>query len=298
MRTLLRWLGRILGGLFALVLLAIAGLYVITQSRVDEVYDVAVQGIPIPSEEESIRHGEHVVTTLGFCTECHGENLAGQIMEDDPLVGTLVATNLTRGEGGIGSDYTDEDWIRAIRHGLEPDGTPLLVMPSEYYTKFSDRDLGDIIAYLKTIPAVDNRLPETSLGLMGRVYVFQDPVVIPAQFIDHEGPRPPAPEPGVTVEYGRYMATLCTLCHGEDFSGGEGAGAGLNLTPAGDLRTWTEADFFTAMRSGVTPSGRSLDEEYMPWPIVAQLTDDELKAIWMFLQTLPPVESQDAEASG
>ena len=61
----------------------------------------------------------------------------------------------------------------------------------------------------------------------------------------------------------------------------------MNLTPGGDLGKWTEADFIQALRTGETPEGRRLDNEKMPWRSIGQLTDDELGALWLYLQSLP-----------
>ena len=96
----------------------------------------------------------------------------------------------------------------------------------------------------------------------------------------------------MTVEYGHYLTQYCHLCHGPDLAGGsEGPGSGVNLTPGGELGTWTEADFIKALRMGVTPTGRYLNPEMMPWKEVGQMTDDELKAIWLYLQSLPAIKA-------
>jgi hypothetical protein len=114
--------------------------------------------------------------------------------------------------------------------------------------------------------------------------------------IDHDGPRPAAPERGVTAEYGEYLAGLCTLCHGAGFSGGPIPGTppsdppALNLTPAGRLQNWTLEEFITAMRTGATPGGPQLRDEFMPYSIFVDMTDEELQAIWLYLQSLPPKE--------
>jgi hypothetical protein len=63
-----------------------------------------------------------------------------------------------------------------------------------------------------------------------------------------------------------------------------------NLTPAGELGRWTDDDFITTIRTGVTPSGCPLSDD-MPWKSFAKLHDDELQAVWMWLQTLPPARS-------
>jgi hypothetical protein len=60
-----------------------------------------------------------------------------------------------------------------------------------------------------------------------------------------------------------------------------------NLTPGGTLGNWTEADFITAMRTGVTPDGRQLDPAFMPWKSIGKLNDEELVGIWLHLRALP-----------
>jgi hypothetical protein len=203
----------------------------------------------------------------------------------------MVIPNLTSGKGGLGSIFTDEDWIRAIRYGLDTDGTSLLGMPSEYFYEFSDSDLAAIIAYLRSVPPVDREHPTTRLGPMFRWFILTEPHALPANLIDHSAIRPPEPAPGVTAEYGKYLANVCRMCHMDNMAGGDEPGQGLNLTPGGDLAKWSEEDFMKAMREGVTPTGKKLDPMLMPWQSMGKMTDDELKAIWLYLNSLPPVEN-------
>ena len=298
MRKALKWLGILMGALLGLALLALAAIYYITETRLNQVYDVQVESVPIPTDQASIERGRHLVTTMGFCTDCHEENLAGVAWDDGPLVGKVSVRNLTTGDGGVGSTYTDEDWVRAIRHGIGLDGKSLIVMPSNFYYRISDADLGAIVAYLKQLPPVDNELPPTTIGPMARLFILQDPTILPAAIIDHDGPRPPEPVPGVTVEYGEYLATMCTICHGEDLAGEEGAGGGMNLTPGGNLANWTEDDFIRSVRTGVTPEGETLDPEMMPWKSIGQFSDDELKAIWLYINSVPAVETPEQASQG
>jgi mono/diheme cytochrome c family protein len=118
--------------------------------------------------------------------------------------------------------------------------------------------------------------------------------VLPANIIDHEAERPPAPAPGVTAEYGGYLANSCQICHEKNLAGANDPGGGLNLTPAGNLASWSEEEFIKTLRTGMTPEGKKLDSELMPWPSVGKMTDDELKAIWMYLNTLPPVQTRQS----
>jgi mono/diheme cytochrome c family protein len=234
-----------------------------------------------------------LVTTIGFCTECHGADLGGMVMDDDPIVGRLVAPNLTSGAGGKGRELTDEDIVRAIRHGVDKDGTSLVIMPSTLFYGLSDDDLGAIVAYLRTVPPVDNQLPEISVGPLGRVFLLQFPDAFPAAVIDHTGPRPPAPEPGVTAEYGEYLAFNCRTCHGPDMAGQpEDLGGGTNLTPGGELREWTVDDFIQTIRTRVNPRGEEIDPELAPlFATIGRMSDDELTAIWLYLRSLPPIEN-------
>jgi mono/diheme cytochrome c family protein len=278
------------------VLLIVAGVALIVlggivmgqqvDERLGTVYEISVEPIDIPTDEASIERGEHLINTVLFCKECHGDDLGGKLQFNDPLTGRIAASNLTSGAGGIGSDTPDEEWVLAIRHGIDENRHPLIEMPAESFYSLSDQDLGAIIAYLKSLSPVDNELPERRLGPFYQLSILSNPNLIPAEVIDHEGARPDAPEPGATAEYGKYLATACRICHGPVLSGGPGAGAGLDLRSSGNLSEWSEAEFNTALRTGETPRGEDLDPRLMPWERVGDLTDDELHAIWLYLQTL------------
>ncbi len=115
-----------------------------------------------------------------------------------------------------------------------------------------------------------------------------------ADQIDHSSPPAPAPLPGVTVAYGEYLALTCSECHGAGLNGAPFGPPGQevpspNLTLGGELAAWSEQDFINTLRSGVTPFGEALSEE-MPWKEYGQMTDDELNALWLFLQSLPARE--------
>lgn len=297
MKKALKWIGIVLAGLVGLLIIAVLAIFVITNARINKTYDIQPEAVVIPTDEQSLARGKHLAVTRG-CVDCHGENLGGAPFIEDPALGSLYAGDLTSGQGGIGGAYTDLDWVRAIRHGVGPDGRPLLYMPSQEFYYLGDEDLGALIAYLKTVPAVDNELPPNSIGPLGRILFLAGQLpLLPVESIDHTGPRPEAPQPGVTVAYGQYLAVGCQGCHGPDFTGGPIPGAppdatlASNITPAGDIGGWAEEDFIQTMRTGVTPDGRELDGAWMPWRVVGQMTDDELKALWLFLGSLPAKET-------
>lgn len=285
-------------GAFVFLLLALAVVIVASTFRWTRDYenlDVPIEAIAIPSDVAALSHGEHIATTH-YCGYCHGDNLAGGFLVNEAALAVIPAPNLTAGAGGVGAANEDGDWVRAIRHGVGHDRRGLIGMPSRVWHQMSDEDLGALVAYLKTIPPVDNELPERRIGPLFRLMLAlgQAPPPEPS-LIDHDVPRSAPPEPGVTVEYGEYLATSCTACHGVNMAGGTTRTldgelvTALNLTPGGELAGWTQADFISTLRTGVTPGGRHLSDE-MPWTYVGQMTDDELQAIWLYLQSLPARE--------
>jgi len=297
-RKIFKWIGLVLGSLIGLLVVAFLVLYIIGTaqwSKLHGQYEVPVETIIVPTDQASITRGQHVATIRG-CNGCHTENLSGQFA-DIPGMGTLSVPNLTAGAGGVGATNTDEDWVRAIRHGVGHDGRGLALMPSRAFYYLSDEDLGALIAYMKSLPPVDNEIPSIELGPFGRVMLslgqLPEAMIPNVTVIDHYAPRPAAPEPGVTVAYGEYLANTCALCHGSSLNGqtmreGRNVYLALNLTRGGEMVGWSEEDFITTMRTGVTPGGKQLLDA-MPWKYLGQMTDDELKAVWLYLQSLPPL---------
>ena len=294
-RKILKWIGIVLGSLSGLLVLAFVVLYTIGTVKWNKMhgkYDVPVETITIPTDQASIARGEHIAT-IRMCKDCHTETWSGQ-SDSVPGLITLSIPNLTAGEGGVGATNTDEDWVRAIRHGVGYDGRGLILMPSRVWYYLSDDDLADLIAYLKSLPPVDNKLPNSELGPLGRVMLalgkLPSDLIPNVTVIDHDGPRPMAPEPGVSVEYGKYLAITCTACHGSNLNGKliqtDAEYLAPNLTPGGELHAWSEEDFMATLRTGVTPGGKQL-KSVMPWKYFGQMTDDELKAVWLYLQSLP-----------
>lgn len=298
-----RWLKRLAIGVFGLVVIigvAGAGLYGVTGSHIRKSYDIKPENITVTSDAATLERGKHLVSAIGKCFDCHGANFQGQVMVDDPAFGRLASANLTSGNGGVAANYkTDADWVRAIRHGVRPDGRALIFMPSQEYYYFNDQDLAAVIAYIKALPPQDNVLPTPRIGPIARaLYASKKLTLLPAEVIDHKAARPAAVAEGPTAQYGEYLTHVggCTGCHKTDLSGGPdpaappGSAVPANLTPAGAVGKWTEEDFFRALRTGKRPDGRVLDA-FMPWRFTAQMTDTEIKAVWAYLRTVPPVET-------
>ncbi|MEP6731342.1 MAG: c-type cytochrome [bacterium] len=290
----LKRLGYVLGGIVALVVLTAAGVYGVSEARYRKQYAIAPQPLTIRSDSASVARGAHLVTSLGGCVDCHGENLAGKKMFDDPAIGRVYAMNLTRGKGGIGATMSDVDFVRAIRHGVAPDGRALKIMPSSDYMNFSDEDLAAVIAYVKSVPAVDNEQPATSVGPVGRaLFVTGKMPLLHAERIDHGRLHLASVPASPTAEYGAYLASIgCKGCHGPALAGGKIIDGppdwppAANLTPAGPTKDYSEEQFRTALREGKRPDGTSLNT-VMPVRVLKRLTDDEIRAIYLYLHALP-----------
>jgi mono/diheme cytochrome c family protein len=293
-KKVLKWIGVILGGLVGLLALAFIVLYLLGSARLNKKYDVPVEAINVPTDAQSVQRGEHLATIF-ICTRCHTENLSGEVYFAVPGMLSIPTPNLTSGDGGIGRSFTDEDWVRAIRHGVGPDGRALFIMPAKSFHSLGEEDLGAVIAFMKSLPPVDHVLPERRVELLGRLMMGAG--MFPpfsADQIVHDNPPPPAPAQGVSVAYGEYLSRTCTECHGANLNGAPFGPPGQevltpNLTPGGELSIWSEEDFIHTMQTGVTPFGRKLNKE-MPWEYFGRMTDDELKAVWMYLKSLPALE--------
>jgi len=291
MKKFLKWVGIIPAALVGLFVIALVVVYVKTESRLDRVIAAPPDALSIPAGDAAIARGRHIFQFRG-CEACHGEKLEGKIYLDDPAVGQVIAGNLTRGEGGFGASFSDADWVAAIRYGLRPDGTPLLFMPSTEFYFLSDDDLAAVIAYIKSVPPVDHVQPPSSISFTGRVVMTLVPAItfMSTEVIPFDAPRPAAPVPGVTAEYGEYLTYSCKVCHGLTMSGGVIPGFPSDWPPAPNLTwgagsklpAWEEADFIHFIRTGLR-HGRQVDPKYMPWSSYKFMTDDELRAVWVYL---------------
>lgn len=294
-------LKRTLLSVAALVLL-VAGaavvVYFVTSGRMSRTYEISPRSILIPTDSATLTEGARLARI--HCTHCHGAQLEGKRMFQDESIGYVDAPNLTRGQGGVGTAYADIDWIRSIKHGVRPSGTPLVVMPSKEFHYLSDRDLGAIIAHIKNLRPVDNVTHGYQLSFFSHILAafgaFGDFLAV--ESIQHDV-HPPAPEPGVTVAYGEYLVNTggCRACHGEDLAGGRDpnpqAPPSPNLTPGGPLKTWSETEFMLTLRTGFTPDKRPLQDVFMPWTSFSNFNDDELRAIWMYLRAQPALATKD-----
>jgi cytochrome c553 len=290
-------IGRVLGlGLVVLVAIALAAvmlrLQVVPSART-LTYEVGeVADVKVLTDARAIQRGEHVNRAIAVCQLCHGTNLGGKLAFEHPILGKGYTPNLTTGEGGIGKSYSVTDWVRAIRHGVNPEGKGLLFMPSDHYTYLTDRDLGAMIGYFKSLPPVNNTRSHLELTTFAKLMIDLglSGEVVRAKQIDHLA-NPSASFNG-QENSAAYLIEVsgCTFCHGRDLQGGQGlepgAPPGPDITAVG-LKAWDFNQFTTVMRTGLKPDNSTIDYRFMPWLGYQYMTDTELRAVWDYLTTLP-----------
>lgn len=298
-----RWIKQSLlgvGALFGVTGAGVGGYAFVQTSAYDEsmtkVYDVPLTAVERSSDPDVLARGKHLAESLAACagSHCHGEDLGGGDTLTMGPVGTITGPNIT--SAGLGAAYSDAELFRLIRHGIKKDGRSVTFMPSHEISWLPDADVMAVISYLRTVPPVQRANGATEIGTLGKVLDRRGQIALDiARRIDHANIEL-APKPTPTAAYGRFVAKLCTGCHGESLSGGPIPGAPpslpvpSNLTPhASGLKAWTYADFDRLLTQGIRKNGQKLD----PFMAVAQtsrMDEVEKRALWEHLRSVPAVE--------
>ena len=323
MKNLLKWVVRIL-----LVVVVLAGGFVgLKVAQWKPVYDdIPMPNITASTDPVVIARGEYLVNAVAHCAACHSKAedyfaakrgeiqvpSGGHEWHMGPL-GTLRAPNITPDPAtGIG-EYTDAELARAIRFGVMRDNTGALMMMA--IGPMSDEDLTAIVSYVRSIPPVSHDVPDHELGIMGKV-LFQTAMSFFAAPHDYAPMAPPFVKEGgpASVERGRYLSegpAFCAGCHNKvktendqlvydgPMMGGrtdpnfpdedepEFVFVPPNLTkhPTSIVGDWTGEQFRARFRSG-----RVYRMSPMPWENDQNMTDEDVMSIWMYLESLPPVD--------
>lgn len=297
-----RIIKRVLLGLLALITVigSGVGIYACAQSsdfdaNMEKVYDVKpLDDFKRSTDATVIARGKHLAEAVAGCsgTKCHAADFAGGELAMGPLA-TLNAPNIT--PGGMGAAYSDGELARLIRHGLKKDGRSLRFMPAQDFNWLPDADVVAIISFLRTVPSIDKPNGLVRVGTIGKVLDRQGKFVMDvARHINHDKvDLAPAPTP--TVAYGKYVARMCTGCHGETLSGGPIPGAPssfpppLNLTPhESGLKGWTYDDFNTLLTESIRKNGQPM-KPFMPVESFGKMDETEKRATFAYLQSIPPV---------
>jgi mono/diheme cytochrome c family protein len=285
---LVKWAGSFFSGLLTLVVslvsvLAIAGTYKFYNPPHNPAPQIQVEGT-----QEQIERGQHL--TSAFCAECHSTTkdfpLTGgvDIGSDLPInLGSYYSANLT--PAGPLKDWTDGEIFRALRENVNNNGKRLVFMNGTNVRYISDEDILAIIAFLRSQEPAEHDVPErldqpSFLGLiLFGANIIPDRPLIDSPIIA------PVKEP--TAEYGKFMVSFldCTSCHGADLNGSTSS-VGPKAPSLRAIRGWTQEQFITTLRTGVTPGGHELSST-MPWKSTGRLDDVELSALYQYLISLP-----------
>jgi cytochrome c553 len=220
--------------------------------------------------------GARLVSVYG-CSSCHGTALTGEDFYG------VVAPNLRR----RAREWSREDFARAVRHGLRPDGTSISwAMPSEMFAAMADNEIAAIHAHLRTLPAANDAQPITLKHRLVKAFFAAAGELIPNAVLVRATDRGPAvaPAPG-TPEWGPYFTRLaCAECHNHGLGGSpEGSPA---LADAIQVYDWPA--FVTLTTTGRPPDGRKLR---LMTGVGAQrlphMTDAERRALYDYLRGLP-----------
>ncbi|HYV97347.1 MAG TPA: c-type cytochrome [Gemmatimonadaceae bacterium] len=274
---------------------------------------------PVTASKDSavIERGRYIVRNAAPCGSCHGDpsqRAAYAKGEDVPLAGGFVfdippgkfyPRNLTPDSAtGLGA-VEDRAIARALRYGVGHDGRALL--PFMEMQGLSDDDLVAVVSYLRTQPPVHNEVPPQHFNLLGKVIratALSKPV----------GPASPPPKVaphGASVETGRYLVesvSLCWACHTErsQMTGaltGPRFGGTKGFTEADDpAHTWSPPNITSDPETGRVGrltedqfvarfrQGRVLPGSPMPWQAFSRLSEDDLRSIYRYLKSVPPVK--------
>jgi mono/diheme cytochrome c family protein len=288
----LRVLGWLVAGLLAVLGLLAVGVTLLSQRKYERTLDIKVAPVAYVDTAEAIARGKYLFESRG-CAECHGTNGAGRVFIDSGASMRARSPNITRGPGSVVTGYKEVDWVRTIRHGVKPDGRPILIMPSEDYNRLTDADLAALVAYTRSLPPATGAAAELTLPFIFKAMYVAGVVTDAPERIDHTlSPAQPVAEQ-VNAAHGAYVANMCLGCHGARLTGGKIPGgppdwpAAADLTPASAvMKSYDSVDKFKSMlRTGKAPDGRAL--QVMPFATLKQLNDTDVEALYLYLKALP-----------
>jgi mono/diheme cytochrome c family protein len=266
--------------------------------------------------QERVAYGRYL-TVAGDCMACHtregGEPFEGGLGIETPF-GTLYTPNITPAKGyGIG-ELSDAEFLRALQHGIRPDGKPYYpALPYPSYTKVSDDDLLAIKDYLFSLAPSRYQPPENAMrwpfDMRDLLFGWQELYLKAERF-------EPDPDKSDAWNRGAYLVEglgHCGACHTpRNLAGATEAKAALtgaiidgwfapNLTSdlADGLGGWSVEDIATYLRTGEAPpagGGGPASAALGPMAEVvheslSQLALSDLEAMAVYLKDQPPAEA-------
>ena len=265
-----------------------------------------------PAPPEVVAHGKSLVEASD-CATCHTADpqrpFAGGKRIDTPF-GAIYSPNLTPDrETGIG-DWSDADFVRALRFGVAPDSSRYYpAFPYPYFTKFTRGDILAIRAYLSTLTPFRNEEPPPALRFPLN---FRVVMRVWNYFFFKPGILEPDQQKDIDWNRGRYLvegAGHCGACHtpknmfgadrrGQTFAGGrvgDWFAPRLDGAARSGLKSWSVDDIVEYLQSG--RNARSHADGLMAEVVVnstSKISDGDARAIAVYLKSLPagPPEPQ------
>jgi len=276
-RRSLRWLGR---GTLALCA-ALLGGYAVIHWHTESLLQVNHDMTPVVLPHGDAAEGERLSRILG-CQACHGRDLGGALFAEIPLAARLVAPNLTRARMG----YDDAAFVRLLRTGAKSDRRLALVMPSKAFQRLDEREIADLLAYLRSVPEVSRDLPATRIWPLGRLGVVLGQYDIEAMRADPPESAPVLADRHHPDRGRRLLLVACAECHGMDLAGFPEEG----IPPLRILLAYSASELARLMREGITRSGGESATGFMSAVArnrFAVLSDEELAAMQDYLSQSP-----------
>jgi mono/diheme cytochrome c family protein len=258
-----------------------------------------------------VERGAYLVNTIMTCNNCHtpmGPNgpqfdkaLSGGLRFNEPPF-DVTASNITPDpETGLGK-WSEADFKTALLEGRRPTGHQLAeVMPTGFYKVLTPGDLDGIVAYLRSIKPVSNKVPDPvyKMPIPHQIFPGAEKAMSEADFSDK-------------VKRGFYLATIghCMECHtpfgppgtgvdfqssigkgGREFKGPWGVSISRNITSSKEkgLGDWSDADIKRAITQGIRNDGTKLKPP-MGFGYYGKMTDGDVDAVVAYLRTVPAKE--------
>jgi len=276
LKRFLKWAAYAAAALVALLVLGAGYLYFASEAMIAREYTPARVAFHAASASDAaaVARGAHLAVVTG-CTDCHEKGLTGHWFDDVPD-SKIWSRNLTI----LARQFTDAQFEAAIRQGIRPDGQSVVLMPSGEYAGMSDRDLGDIVAYLRSLKPKGDVKPEPSYGPVLRVGVLLGKLKTDRDFSKTDKP---SLDLGPKYARGRYLAAIaCAECHSSDFA--PRPDQFFNTPDLSLVAAYERADFFRLMRTGKAAGDREVGFMSRTARLrFAHFTDDEIDAIYDYL---------------
>jgi mono/diheme cytochrome c family protein len=270
----------------ALAALALAvfvplAIYLASEAEIARRYTLPSSILHATLTPESIARGHHLAIVFG-CASCHGADMRGRTLYEGHGF-RIEAADLT----AFAAHASDEDFDRAVRRGLSPRARALWAMPVDSYIYMRTRDLADIVAYIRSLPADEKPIREPSFGLEARLAVLECKLAPVAPYA--LGQNTPL-DVGPRWSGGRYLAAIsCSQCHASDLTG---TGSAPDLKTAAD---YSREGFFRLLHGGPEKNGKLTDMSAAGGMRFSAMYDYEAGALYDYLverarvlKTLPP----------